>query len=215
MKVILLKNLRLKILALVFATALWFFVAGQSSTEVGFLVPIVFKGIPANMVIAGLPPGEVEVRVAGPKGVINNLSPSNVVVELDVSGAKEGHNTYKILPQNITTPVGVEVVRLRPSSIDLRMEPVIKLSLPVRARLTGSPAAGFRVAGVRVFPPSVTATGVKREIKNTSVIYTRPIDISGLGSTRNFTSELDILENEFRTISADKVSVRVVIEKQR
>lgn len=117
-----LKNKRLKLLALVFSAALWFFVAGQSNTEVGFLVPLGLKGIPADLTVTGGPPSEIEVRVSGARQVISALSSSQIIAEIDLSGGVEGVNTYNILPDNIITPVGVEVTGIRPSSVEVRLE---------------------------------------------------------------------------------------------
>ncbi|MBE9531873.1 MAG: YbbR-like domain-containing protein, partial [Proteobacteria bacterium] len=91
-----LNNLRLKLLALFFAIALWFFVGGQRDSQVGFLMEVDLAGAPQDMVMVGEAPGQVEVRLSGPQGFINNLSPSQVQLMLDVSGAKEGKNTFRI-----------------------------------------------------------------------------------------------------------------------
>lgn len=213
MKRIFLQDLKLKALALVFAVALWFFVAGQSSTEVGFLVPVGLKGMPRSMVVVSVPPEEIEVRVMGPKFVINNLSPSQIQVSLDMSDAREGLNNLRILPGDIVAPMGVDVVKTRPASVDIRLERLISVSLPVKARLTGKPASGYKVIDVNVSPNSVTATGLRKEMRDLSGVYTKPVDVSGLTSTAPFTVQLDIPVKEFRSISDDRVEVRVVVGK--
>lgn len=215
LKKLLLSNLRLKLLALAFAAALWFFVAGQSDTEVGFLVPLGFKGIPKEMVMTSTPPGDVEVRVVGPRLIINNLSPSEIITEIDLSGAKEGLNTYSLQSRNVSTPIGVEVLRVRPSSIDVRLENIVSLSLPVRVRVKGKPARGYRVADVTAAPRSVAASGLKRYLEEAGAVYTKPVDISGAASSASYAAELDIPQHEFRSVSADKVNVRVTIERER
>lgn len=215
MRNILLTNIRLKLLALAFATALWFFVAGQSNTEVGFLVPIGFKGIPKDLVIAGTPPSEIEVRVVGPKLFINNLSPSQITPELDLSAAKEGLNTYRLQSKDIAAPIGVEVLRIRPSSVDIRMERLMNVVLPVRVKLNGRPAEGFRITDVSVSPKTINASGLKRDIRDLDSIYTKPVDINGLSFTTSLNAQLDIPPHEFRTISGDTVTVRVRIERER
>lgn len=215
MKRIFLRDLKLKALALVFAAALWFFVAGQSSTEVGFLIPVGLKGIPRGMVMVSVPPDEIEVRVMGPKFVINNLSPSRIQVELDLSDAREGLNNLRIVPRDIVVPMGVEVVKTRPVSVDIRLERLITVNLPVKARLTGKPAPGYKVIDVNVSPRSVAATGLKKEMGDLSGVYTKPVDVSGLTSTALFTVQLDIPVKAFRSISYDKVDVKVVVGKDR
>lgn len=215
MKGFFLKNIGLKIMAIVFAAALWFFVGAQSSSEVGFLVPLVLKDIPQNMEVSGLPPGEIEVRVSGPRRTIMNLSPSSVQAEVDLSGVKEGHNVFKISQRNIITPMGVEVVNLRPGSVDIKMEALRRASIPLKARLRGEPAAGFRVAAVTVLPASVTVSGTERALKEHSVIFTKPVDVSGLTGAKKFTVDFDVAPGEFRSIGADKATVRVSIVKAK
>jgi YbbR domain-containing protein len=208
-------NLRLKIMALVFSVALWFFVAGQSRTEVGFLVPIGLKGIPKDMVMTSAPPDEIEVRVTGPRLLIGNLSPSQIAAELDLSASKEGLNEYKIQPKDIMTPMGVDVLRLRPNSIEVKLERLSKVDLPVRARVVGRPAPGYRVADVVVLPKTVTATGIRKELNDIGVVLTKPLDISGMDSSTSLSVQLDTAGGAFRSLSAERVEVKVIIRRDR
>ncbi|MBE7415529.1 MAG: hypothetical protein HS130_10035 [Deltaproteobacteria bacterium] len=215
MRSFLASNTKLKVLALVFALALWFFVAGQSRTEVGFLVPLGFKGIPKDMVMTSMPPDELEVRVTGPKLFINNLSPTQITAEIDLSGAREGLNTYRIQSKDIITPMGVEVQRLRPSSIEVKLEKMVRAELPVKARLTGRPAAGYRVADVAVAPTTVSVTGTEKEMRKLKEISTRPIDISGIDAPLSVKVQLDHAGLELRSLSVESVEVRILPRKER
>ncbi|OGP13323.1 MAG: hypothetical protein A2052_03525 [Deltaproteobacteria bacterium GWA2_54_12] len=208
-------NIRLKAMALAFAVALWFFVAGQSRTEVGFLVPIGLKGIPKDMVMTSGPPDEIEVRVTGPRLFISNLSPGQIAAELDLSAAKEGLNAYKIQTKDIATPMGIDVLRLRPASIEVKLERLSKADLPVRARVVGRPAPGYRVTDVQVFPKHITVTGTRKEIKDIGVVFTKPLDISGMDSSTSLSVQLDTAGAEFRSVSAERVEVKVIIKKER
>jgi len=207
--------LRLKILALAFAAVLWFFVAGQSNTEVGFLVTLGFKGIPRDLVMTSAPPAEVEVRVVGPKLFINNLSPTQIIAEFDLSGAKDGLNTYHLTPADIVRPMGINVSMIRPSSIDIRLEKLVTITLPVKVRLSGRPAAGYRVSALSVTPGTVNAGVLKRQLKEIDTIYTKSIDLTGLKSSTTVTVPLDIPERRVWSLSPEKVNVRLVIEKER
>lgn len=215
MREFLTSNLRLKAIALAFAVALWFFVAGQSRTEVGFLVPIGLKGIPKDMVMTSVPPDEIEVRVTGPRLFISNLSPAQIAAELDLSAAKEGLNAYKIQPKDIATPMGIEVLRFRPNSIEVKLEKLSKVDLPVRAVVVGKPAPGYRVAEVIVFPKTVTVTGTRQEIKAVRTLFTKPLDISGMDSSTSLSVQLDATGAEFRSLSAERVEVKVIIRKEK
>jgi len=213
LKEILLRNKRLKVVALVFAAALWFFVAGQSSTEVGFIVPLGFKGIARDMVMTSTPPDVIEVRVSGPRLIINDMSPARIKVELDLSRAGEGKNSYRLLPRDVGTPLGVKVQRLHPAAIEITLAKLVSVDLPVKVRLTGSPAPGYRTAGVSTDPETVRVSVLKKESGQIKYIRTRPLDLTGLVSDLTVPVDLEMGEHEFRSMSVEKVKVRVGIEK--
>lgn len=215
MKKRLTKNLGLKLLAVVFASALWFFVAGQSNTEVGFVVPLGVSGIPKDMAMTSAPPGEIEVRLRGSRLVINNLTAGQISAEVNLSKAKEGLHRYRLLRENISTPTGVEVVRVKPVSVAIRLEKIVKGSVPVKARWKGTPALGYRVISVKVDPEKVDVEVLKKKMRTLKTIYTKAVDINGLKESRGFKAELDINESDIKSISAKEVGVTVLIEKKK
>ncbi len=213
-KTFLTTNPRLKVMALVFSIALWFFIAGQKNSEVGFLVPLGFKGVPKDMVMTSAPPGEVEVRVLGPRLIINKLSPSQVKVELDLSGATEGTNTFKVTQGDVELPIGVTAIRIRPDVFKVRMGRIVNVKLPVLPDVKGKPAAGFKVTEVITIPGEVTVSGLEKDVEGLKSIKTSPVDIAGADSTRSFTTGYELAPKEFRGISEKNVIVRVQIERE-
>ncbi|MBI5886706.1 MAG: YbbR-like domain-containing protein [Deltaproteobacteria bacterium] len=211
----LLKNLRLKLISIAFAFALWFFVAGQSPTELGIMVPLGYKGMPKDMVMTSAPFGEVEVRVTGPRFLLNNIEQGKVMVELDLGAAREGLSVVRILPKDINVPMGVKVARVVPSSVEVRLERLADVELPVRVRLSGRPAAGYRVSGVDVRPKKVMARAFARYASDKDAIFTRPVDVNGLANSVDRSVGLDAPENEFVNVSDYNVRVRVTITGER
>ncbi len=208
-----LNNLRLKILALLFSIALWFFVGGQRDAQVGFLMEVGLAGAPQDMVMVGESPGQVEVRLSGPQGFINNLSPSQVKILLDVSSAREGKNTYRIESHEIVVPRGIEVVNVSPSSFDISFERLMTVMLPVRVNFAGTPAMGFQAINLKAEPSEVEVYGNKKTVANIKRIYTRLVDIEGFDSTRNLQVPLAFPEG-VRPGTLRNVYVTVVIGKK-
>lgn len=116
------KNITLKLMALAFSVALWFYVVGEKKAEVGLIVPLMLKNIPRDMMVIGEEKGEVEVRVTGPKTLVTDLSPTHIEVAIDLSNGRLGLNTYSINPQEIKTPRGVDVIRVSPTTVKVRLE---------------------------------------------------------------------------------------------
>ncbi|MFZ3072010.1 MAG: CdaR family protein [Thermodesulfobacteriota bacterium] len=116
------RNFKLKILALVISVALWFFVTEEKVSEVGMFVALETRGVPKGMVVVSKTPETIEVRFFGPKAFIAGLSPSEIKAELDLKDALEGLNVYKLAVENISVPGGVEVVKINPKTVYLTIE---------------------------------------------------------------------------------------------
>lgn len=213
MRGFLLNNLRLKLLALFFSIALWFFVGGQRDAQVGFLMEVDLAGAPSDMVLIGTPPGQVEVRLSGPQGFINNLSPSQVKLMLDVSSAMEGKNTYRIESHDVIVPRGINVVNVNPNSFDIKFERLMAAMIPVRVNFAGTPAMGYQAINLTAEPSEVKVYGNKATIANIKRIYTRLIDIEGFNQTRNMQVPLAFPEG-VRPGSLRNVYVTVSIGKK-
>ncbi len=207
------KNLGLKLLALAFSTALWFLVVGEKVSEMGLLVPLRFKGIPQDMVVTKSSPEDVEVIVAGPKMFINNLSPSEIKLAIDLSKAKEGINKYRIFPQDVKAPGGVDVVRVRPQTVYIELERLVTVSLPVKARLEGSPPSGVHIEAVTVEPEVVQVTGLKKDIEKLKEVYTIGIDVSKIAVTTSIPVMIEPGGAAIREVKPDIVVVHIKVRK--
>ena len=63
-------------------------------------------------------PAAVRVMVRGPRRLLDDLEPAQVLVQVDASG--RGGGTYTVLP-HVDLPNGLEVVDIDPATVDLRL----------------------------------------------------------------------------------------------
>ncbi|MCK4846672.1 MAG: hypothetical protein KAS88_03290 [Deltaproteobacteria bacterium] len=209
------KNLTLKFLALFFSLILWFLVVGEKKVEVGLMISLGLKGIPEEMVVIDNSVEEIEVRVIGHKGIINDISPAELSASVDLSGAVAGSNTYRLSPGNIKMPSGIDVVRIRPFSVDVKLESLERKSVPVKVKFTGKPAKGFQVKSVLVLPSEGTVIGRKKDLKKVGSIKTTPIDITGILTDNSFEEVLlDISGKPVKGVEPESVTVTITVEEK-
>lgn len=209
------KNLTLKFLAIVFSLALWFLVVGEKKVEVGLMISLGLKGIPEEMVVIDHSVEEIEVRVSGPKGIIDDISPADLSAAVDLSGAEAGSKTYRLSPGNIKTPKGIDVVRIRPFSVDVKLERLERKTVPVKVKLTGKPAKGFEVKNVVVLPNEAVVIGRKKDLKKVKSINTTPIDIPGILADNIFEKvPLDISGKAITGVEPESVDVTITVEEK-
>jgi len=208
----------LKVIALVLAAALWFLVVGEKAAEESFTVQLGIKGIPENMLPIGDIQKNVEVRLSGPRGFINNISAKDISATIDIGevsgGLKEGVNIFRVNPDNIRVPKGIEVVKVIPSSIDIRLEKVSKAILPVKVVTAGKSARGYYIEDIDVTPDKVVVIGKKDELSGIKSIKTGVVDVSGITKTTKYSALLDVSAKAIKSTEPALVEVTVFVKKR-
>jgi len=113
------EDIPIKALFLFLVCLLWVFVIGIRQGEVGFNIPIEYYSIPQNLVIAGEPPKEVNVRLKGSQRLLSSFKPDQIRVRVDLSNAHRGTNQIPLAEANITTRPGITITNFYPRNIRL------------------------------------------------------------------------------------------------
>jgi diadenylate cyclase len=115
------EDLPKKALFLILVCLLWAFVIGIRQGEVNFNIPIEYYSIPQNLVIAGEPPKEVNVRLKGSQRLLASINPNQIRVRVDLSNAHKGVNQISLSETNINIGPGVSVTNFYPRNIRLQL----------------------------------------------------------------------------------------------
>ncbi len=174
------ENWQLKVLAVVFAVVLWLFVVGERKAEIGLIVPIELTSIPPGTIVAADVEREVQVRVTGPQTLLASLSPDQVKVSVDVSAARPDQPIrVRVTPSAVTLPGGIDLVRLTPPEISVRVEPITRRRVPVAASIVGAPEKGLHVTGWRAEPAEVEIVGGAEAVSRVRAVETADVDVAG------------------------------------
>lgn len=174
------RNWQLKVLAVAFATVLWLFVVGEREAEIGVIVPIELRNIPPGTVVAADVEREVQVRLTGPQTLLASLSPDQVRVSVDVSRATPDQPAHvRLTPATVSLPRGLDVVRVSPPEVIVRLERVARRRVPVQLVLVGKPSEGFEVGGWRAEPGEVEVVGGAHAVSRIRAVETVDVDIAG------------------------------------
>src|SRR4030095_14460974 len=122
-------NFGLKALALIIAVGLW--LAGHRDIERAIEVPVEFRNIPADLMVMDNRVDYVVVRLMGPRTLVSTLDADDMKLMLDLNGTKAGSLSYPLSAASFTLPRGATIARITPPVVHLRLEPVVKRTLPV------------------------------------------------------------------------------------
>jgi YbbR domain-containing protein len=170
---------QLKLLSLLLAAGLWFYVASAERTEIALAVPIEYVGLEGPLTLEGPRRGTVDVQLQAARWAADRVSPATVRVRVDVSGLREGDNLVHLLPDSVQTPAGVQVTRVTPAWTSVRAARAEVRTVQVVAQLQGRPAANHVLGPVAVAPTTVQIKGPRTTIERRTVIETLPVDVSG------------------------------------
>lgn len=173
------RNLGLKIVSLALAILLWFTLSGQRRERVserGYAIPLTVVNLPADMIIASPLPDSVDIRLKGTFTAMRAADPSKMEAVMDLGGATPGEQNYKLSAADINAPEDLEVVRLSPSTVRLRLERTATRRVKIVPRLSGAESDGVHVA---VEPPTAKIWGPESLVLRTDAIPTDPIPVNG------------------------------------
>ncbi|MCC6345935.1 MAG: hypothetical protein IT388_01970 [Nitrospirales bacterium] len=206
------RNMGLKILSVVLALALWFFVTHHGRSEMALVVPVTFKNVPRGLELLRESVKSVTLNIQGQERLLKGLQPADIGVFVDLSGAKKGEEVYYFDKGTIVVPRTVEVVRIEPTSIRITLDESLTKRVPVKASLIGEPERGYRVASVRIHPSAVMVEGAKTELARVAFLRTEPVDLTGLDGDITQNVRLNLNGKNIR-IKAYDVALHISIRK--
>jgi YbbR domain-containing protein len=210
-----LDHLPLKLLSVGLATALWFVIAGEKTSEMGVTAPLELQNFPRDLEMTGEPTNAVEVRLRASPGIIQRLDPSEVAAQVDLTGLKDGEHIIHLTPEAIRIPFGVKVVKITPASLTVNLERTLEKTVPVRPRLLGRPASGFEVAEVTSEPPEVRIAGPKSRVEEVESGFTEPLAVEGARSTVVDQLNIGLEDPVLRIQGNPRVKVTARIQEQQ
>jgi YbbR domain-containing protein len=123
LKTLLMDNSLIKILSLLFAVILWFYVNSRGGAEMEIAVPLELRNVPARLVVVGDMMDDVTVHVKGREWILQELISKPPHAVLDLKDAREGNNIFFLNPAEIAVPAHVQIVRISPRRIPIRLGP--------------------------------------------------------------------------------------------
>lgn len=188
-------DLLLKVTALGLAFLLWTLVKTDNQVPIAE-IPIQVVNQDPGWVLDGPPePATVQVTFSGPVRELFRVAADrpNVLVPIDdVSDTTEVvllHTNWVNLGNRVTA---TRVEDIRPTAIRLRFDRVSTKTIPVAARIIGTPVPGFEINGAIILDPrTIWASGASRRLESIDSIRLPPIDITQRTTTDTFELAID------------------------
>ena len=176
-----------KVLAVILALLVWGYVTITQNplTEATFSVPVEIRNLDSELAQPDTN-YQVQVRVQGTAGVIEDLSSYDIVAYVDLTDMKAGEATPMV---NVELPNNVQLVSRSPESLELTLYPKVSQTFPVEVRVKGTPAEGFSLLDAVITPDIVTLSGSDLSIGSVDKVF---VTAEADGLTENYSKSLAV-----------------------
>lgn len=209
-------HLRLKVVSLLIALALWWAVAHDQPAEIALSVPIEFYNTPEHLEISSERIQRAEVRVQGPARILREMTNADIDAVIDLAGAKVGERTFDLTPKQIRhLPHNVQILQVVPSQVRLELDRSATKIVDLTPRVIGNFPAGYRLGSVEVTPAKITVVGPESRLNNIDSAITDPVDATGLVGHGTFTTQAYLGDPLVQLMNPQPIHVTVTTVKAK
>ena len=125
---------------------------------------------------------EVVLTLFAPQSIWSEMieNPESIRSWIDLSGLGKGEYTVPVNTQVDLSPV--QIIEVDPGEVEVVLEPLVTLTLPVQVSVTGDPALGYRKSSAFAEPAEVTISGPE-SVMNQIVEVRASLDVTGANDT--------------------------------
>lgn len=169
----------LRVISVLGAVSLWFYVVNSEPIEIEHKLPLKIQTV-SGFARTNQVPTEILVRFKGPRTFMKNISQSKANVKVKVGNPQiDRKSVVSITPEEIPLPFGVEIVDFSPKEIEISWDKEIKKYVPLRPQLVGELAKELKFSS-QLKNKEVLISGARSVLKNIGRVNSRAVDISVL-----------------------------------
>lgn len=163
---------KLKLLSIVLAMMLWYTVSEVGEPKKDISVVISVSSLPKDLVIMKMDPEKVNITVSGRVSLLKDIKESDIRLQVNINGAKEGENIFNVTKKDIIMPRGLEVADIKPSSVRVVIDRIIEKKLKTVVQLDKKVNNKYGI--ISWSPQYVIAEGPRKTLENVTIIETLP-----------------------------------------
>ncbi|MDU3640610.1 MAG: CdaR family protein, partial [Veillonella sp.] len=144
------RNWPAKLLSLLAAIVMWFFIMRDQNPvmEVTYTVPVQVQNLNSGYIVEDAP-DTVRVVLTGPRDTIISMKSDNLRAYIDASGVKPGQNNVTI---GFTPPAGMNLVEVKPDNITINVDEYAERKVPVEIVPIGKFSDDIALKSVTIVP---------------------------------------------------------------
>ena len=197
-------NMVYTLISIFAAIFIWFFVFSDSNPIIEDVVIISLEAtdLDRNLVVAEKP-NSINIRFQGNTNVINRVSSRDFRAFVPLDLVEVGLNSIQVVASG---PDGVRIISVEPSFVDVYIDELRSIQLPVEIIVDGDAASGFVMGNPRFTPSQVLIYGPGNFLESVGRVY---VNAAFSNVSADYFQNLPVLvEDRNGTLIMDWVEVR-------
>ena len=205
-------NFQLKVISVIMSIILFGYANLSQNAQLQVTMPVALQGVGDGMLVADSSVAEIRLLLRGPKAALAVVQEQAPNYGVDIGALGAGQHELQIDMTAIQLPRGIDILQIAPLQIDLDVRRTQKYERPVKARLKGQPAAGYRIVAVEIDPERVELETAVGALDGVDTLLTQSVDIDGKAEDVVLQAQLDLADLPIKTAQTRTVSVAVRIQ---
>ena len=195
------ENTAFKALAVFLALFVWYLSKESGEPiQMSFFTPVVFKNVPDSYQVESDP---TQINIVALTRNRESFNPLEIQAVLDLANSKPGQSPYQISERDILSPLEVKIARIQPTQVELTIEELVEIELPIEPRFQGKPKKGFLLDSIAINPATIKVQGPKSVVEPIKRVMTSQIDLNGLDKSLDLIVQLDLPQNNLQIRNQD------------
>ncbi len=181
-------NMIYRLISIFAAVTIWFFVFSERNPtmESVVTVPLEASGLAHDLVLAEKP-STVNIRFQGKSNVVERISSRDFRALISLEQVDVGVRSIQVATE---FPAGVRIVSVQPSWVQVQIDQVSTIQLPVELVVSGETASGYVMETPRLTPSQVIVKGPENYLENIGRLY---VDASFNNISKDYFQSLPVL----------------------
>ena len=197
------------IISLLFIAGIWFSFTRGADTFITREASLEFSNRTPGMEILDTSEKSVLLDLSGSGTLLNNIGAGQIRVTIDLSEGSIGQNIFSITEKNLSLPPGVVLRNVKPASVEVTLDKLIKKSLPVQVDWVGKLSEELSISDVRIEPKEVLVIGGSLILKDIFTIYTEPVPLDTINKSGKMIVKAVLSQPSLRFDSSSKEVVTI------
>lgn len=181
-------NLGYRLISIFAAIVIWFFVFSERNPTIENVVtvPLEATGLARNLVVAEKP-STVNIRFQGKANVVDKISSRDFRAFIPLDQVDVGVRSIQVATE---VPAGVRIISVQPSWVQVHIDQVSSMQVPVEIVVKGDAARGYVLEKPRITPSQVLINGPGNYLESIGKVY---VNATFNGLSKDYFQSLPVL----------------------